>query len=290
MRSANMAQPSRGRVLRGISSRLLHSLPAHYGGSGQVRVEPVEHVALPPRCTSRFAPGRRSNSSRDWPGQRSSPSGSTHEQRRPHARRARSPAGSGRRRRTGRSASPRAARTGAACSSSLTVRAGESSSSTRSARSKALASPRCRSARRRRGSCAAHGAPRSTMPGSTAAAAKRCSKASARGTSRPAWPAADHGEPAGVDVRAREHRVDDRRQHVLPVRPRREPLLDQRGLLPRPVERHPVVAALGGRRAAERPRRGRRLVAAAVDDDERARLARRGAGARKKNAGNVVPS
>ena len=139
------------------------------------------------------------------------------------------------------------------------------------------------------GAARAHGAPRSTMPGSTAAAAKRCSKASARGTQHARLAAADHGEPAGVDVPAREHRVDDRRQHVLPVRPRREPQLEQRGPLPRAVEGHPVVAALARprRRRAPTPRRGSSQPRLTITSG-RGSPARPGRG--RRTPGSVVPS
>ena len=53
-----------------------------------------------------------------------------------------------------------------------------------------------------------------------------CSKASARGTQKPAWPIADDREPRGVHVGARLQRVDDGRQHRLPVGAERKPLLE----------------------------------------------------------------
>jgi hypothetical protein len=94
------------------------------------------------------------------------------------------------------------------------------------------------------GSCLVQEVETSTTPGSATAAAKRCSKASARAapSSRPGCP--DQRDPVGVDIGPGRHGVDHRRQHRLPVVLERDPLQEQAGLLAGAVEGHGVVAAL----------------------------------------------
>ena len=84
---------------------------------------------------------------------------------------------------------------------------------------------------------------------------------------------ADHGQPRGIDIRAREHRVRDGGEHGFPVRAQREALFEQRALTAGAVERHPVVAAGVRGRTGLRPGLRCRLAPAVVDHRERARLA-----------------
>jgi len=101
------------------------------------------------------------------------------------------------------------------------------------------------------------------------AAAKRCSKASARD------PVADlahagQREPRGVDVVSLDEEVDDRRQYLLRVVAKRDVPVEQHRLLPGAVEQQHVVAALEASFGALAPAATDRAVAAVVHDEGRA--------------------
>lgn len=83
---------------------------------------------------------------------------------------------------------------------------------------------------------------------------------------------ADHGDPGGVDVGALQNRVQDGREHGLPVGSEGDCLLVKRRLPAGAVEGQPVIAAFTGCRPAVHPRLRGRAVTAVVDDDQRPAL------------------
>lgn len=77
------------------------------------------------------------------------------------------------------------------------------------------------------------------------------------------------GELVRVDVGSGEEGVHEWSQDGLPVRPRRDSLFDERGLLPRAVVQHDVVAPLERSRRAGGPQRTDGAVASVGHDERR---------------------
>lgn len=84
----------------------------------------------------------------------------------------------------------------------------------------------------------------------------------------------DDGDAVRVHVVPGGHRVEDRREHRLPVGAERDALLDERRLLPGAVVGHPVHPALRRRRPALEPHPRGRAVAAVGHHDQGPPLAR----------------